>query len=147
MKAKKSVMQLETIRVDNFRLEWFLSALENELTPADYSVNVDFDLVPLDDTGQRYGVRLLLKVNERKASVPFKAKAEVLGTFRFLSEEIPEERKARYLLLNGLTMLYSFARGYLFAKLDSLPPDARLLPTVDILSVVERKAKRKVVKT
>ena len=142
MRAKKSVMQLETLRVDNIRLEWYLSALEDEknLDPAKYSVNLDFDVVPVDKEGKSYGIRFLIKVNERKKSVPFKAQAELHGTFRFLKDDLSEERKIRYLLLNGLSMLYSFARGYFFAKLDSLPPDARLLPTVDMLSVVERKA-------
>ncbi len=147
MRAKKSLMQLETIRVESNRVEWSLSALDNETGPVDYSVNIDFDLVSIDNKGRKYGIRLMLKVNERKESAPFKAKVELLGVFKFISEDISEERKIRFLLLNGLTMLYSFARGYLFAKLDSLPPDARLIPTVDILSIVERKAKRKKVKT
>jgi len=143
MKAKKSVMQLETLRVDNIRLEWYLDVLEDEksLDSTKYSMNLDFDVVPLGEEGKLYGIRFLIKVNERKKSVPFKAQAELHGTFRFMKDDLSEERKLRYLLLNGLSMLYSFVRGYLFAKLDSLPPDARLLPTVDILSVVERKTK------
>lgn len=142
MKAKKSVMQLETLRVDNIRLEWYLSALEDEksLNSTKYSVNLDFDVVPVDKEGKLYGIRFLIRINERKKSAPFKAQAEIHGTFRFLKDDLSEERKLRYLLLNGLSILYSFARGYFFAKLDSLPPDARVLPTVDILSVVERKA-------
>ncbi len=140
MKAKKSVMQLETVRVDNFRLEWSLSTLEDKFDPGDYTVNLDFNIAPLDESEQLYGIKLLLKVNERKTSTPFRAKTELYGTFRFTSEEISEERKARYLLLNGLSILYSFARGYFFAKLDSLPPDSRLLPTVNLLDLVEKKA-------
>ena len=142
MKAKTSVMQLETLRVDNIHLEWYLSSLEDEenLDPAKYSVNLDFDVGPVDREGKSYGIRFLIKVNERKKSAPFKARAELHGTFKFLKDDLSEERKLRYLLLNGLSMLYSFVRGYFFVKLDSLPPDARLLPTVDILSAVERKA-------
>ena len=144
MRPKKSVMQLETLRVDNIRLEWYLSALEDEknLDPTKYSISLDFDVARLDREGELYGIRFLAKVNERKKTAPFKVRTELYGTFKFTENHLSEERKYRYLLLNGLSMLYSFTRGYLFAKLDALPPDARLLPTVDILAVVEQKAKK-----
>lgn len=55
-------------------------------------------------------------------------------------EDVDESKKTQYLLYNGLSILYSFVRGYLFEKLDLLVPDHRIIPTVNLLDLIQKKA-------
>ncbi len=142
MKAKKSVLQLKSVNIEHLKIEWNLSTVK-EINPEDYIVDLDFDAFKVKDKKDTYLLKLSLKVNHsKKVNFAFKVSLSLSGIFTFL-EPVDEERKTQYLLHNGLSILYGFARGYLFSKLDPFHPDHRILPTINLLDIIRRKLKNK----
>ncbi|WP_461829531.1 hypothetical protein [Aquifex sp.] len=144
MKAKKSVLQLKSINIESEKIEVNLSEESiREINPEDYSVDLDFDVFKVKDKENIYLIKLFLKVNHsRKANYPFRAALNFSALFTFL-ETIEEEKRNQYILYNGLSILYGFARGYLFSKLDMLLPEHRIIPTVNLVDIIRKKMRAK----
>ncbi len=131
MKVKFSQLQLEDIQIKNFSLE------ENLEGQNRFKIDIDFDPVIVEtDNGKFDGLLVHIRINDRARNVKLKAKAEILAIFKF-TEELDEEKKARLLLYNGLSIVYGFVRGIIFQKCSYLPPKDRIIPSVNIAQLIE----------
>jgi len=144
MKVKKSVLQLKAVKINELHIDWNLQkeALKN-VNPEEYTVDIDFNIFGVKESEDAFIIELVVKINHsRKKNFPFRATLMLSSVFTF-TEPVEESKKPRYLLYNGLSILYSFIRGYLFAKLDLLLPNHRIIPTVDLLELIQKKMKAK----
>lgn len=146
MKLKKSPLQLKTVKIDSFHIDWDLENINvREINPQEYVVDLDFDIFSVqgkNTSNNLFLIELLIKINyskRKEKKFPFKAKLKLKALFDFI-EDVDESKKTQYLLYNGLSILYSFVRGYLFEKLDLLVPDHRIIPTVNLLDLIQKKA-------
>ncbi|MBK3332928.1 hypothetical protein GWK41_07590 [Persephonella atlantica] len=131
MKVKFSQLQLEDIQIKNFSLE------ENLEGQNRFKIDIDFDPVIVEtDNGKFDGLLVHIRINDRARNVKLKAKAEILAIFKF-TEELDEEKKARLLLYNGLSIVYGFVRGIIFQKCSYLLPKDRIIPSVNIAQLIE----------
>ncbi len=131
MKVKFSQLQLEDIQIKNFSLE------ENLEGQNRFKIDIDFDPVIVETDNEKFdGLLVNVKINDRARNVKLKAKVEILAIFKF-TEELDEEKKARLLLYNGLSIVYGFVRGIIFQKCSYLPPKDRIIPSVNIAQLIE----------
>ncbi len=131
MKVKFSQLQLEDIQIENFSLE------ENLEGQNRFKIDIDFDPVIVETDNEKFdGLLVNVKINDRARNVKLKAKAEILAVFKF-TEELNEEKKARLLLYNGLSIVYGFIRGIIFQKCSYLPLKDRIIPSVNIAQLIE----------
>ena len=140
MEATKSPLQLRLVDIPVFKLHYRIDKIKDfEKFKADYSVDLDFDVLETDKgEDELYMLRLRVWVNKNKRNAYFKIEMQIQGVFEFI-EKLGEEKRTRLLIFNGFSMLYSFVRGYIYAKLDGIPPDLRVLPTINLLKTLKKK--------
>ena len=137
MKAKLSPLQLKDIQIIKFSVE------ENLKGEKKFNIDIDFEPVKVNIDEKEYdGLVVFLKVNNRNRKVRLKVDTEVLAVFEF-DEGLSKEKKAQLLLYNGLSIIYGFLRGLIFQKSSYLKPTDRLLPSINLLDIIERKIKSK----
>jgi len=138
MKAKFSQLQLKDIQIKSFKLE------ENLEGQNRFNINIDFDPVLIKTEDKKLdGLLVSIKVNDRARKVKLKLETEVLAVFEFTTD-IDEEKKARMLLYNGLSIVYGFIRGLVFQKCSYLPPQDRILPSVNLAQLIEETIQKKI---
>ncbi len=130
MKATLSHLQVKEVVIKKCRIEENLTGIPKS------HLNLDFDLGITED-----GLHVIsLKLNYNKNTKKPVLKVDVEADFFFeIDPELPEERRARLLIYNGLSISYSFIRGLVFQKCCMLPPTMRILPTINLLPIIERK--------
>ncbi len=138
MKAKFSQLQLKDIQIKSFKLE------ENLEGQNRFNINIDFDPVLIKTEDKKLdGLLVSIKVNDRARKVKLKLETEVLAVFEFTTD-IDEEKKARMLLYNGLSIVYGFIRGLVFQKCSYLPPQDRILPSINLAQLIEETIQKKI---
>lgn len=138
MKAKFSQLQLKDIQIKSFKLE------ENLEGQNRFNINIDFDPVLIETEDKKLdGLLVSIKVNDRARKVKLKLETEVLAVFEFTTD-IDEEKKARMLLYNGLSIVYGFIRGLIFQKCSYLPPQDRILPSINLAQLIEETIQKKI---
>jgi preprotein translocase subunit SecB len=141
MKAKFSQLQLKDIQIETFKLE------ENLEGQNRFNINIDFDPVLIETENKKFdGLLVNIKINDRARKVKLKVETEVLAVFEF-SEDIDEEKKARMLLYNGLSIIYGFIRGLVFQKCSYLPPKDRIIPSINLAQLIEKTIQNKINQT
>jgi len=137
MKAKLSPLQLKDIQIEKFNLE------ENIKGEKKFNIDIDFEPVKVSIDDEEYdGLIVFLKINNRNRKVRLKVGTEVLAIFEF-NKSLSEEKKAQLLLYNGLSIIYGFLRGLIFQKCSYLKPTDRLLPSINLLDLIEEKIESK----
>ncbi|WP_297454930.1 hypothetical protein [Persephonella sp.] len=137
MKAKLSPLQLKDIQIIRLNLD------ENIKGEKKFNIDIDFEPVKVNIDEKEYeGLIFYLKVNNRNRKVRLKVDTEVLAIFEF-EEGLPPEKKAQLLLYNGLSIIYGFLRGLIFQKCSYLRPEDRLLPSINLLDIIDKKLKDK----
>jgi len=138
MKAKFSQLQLKDIQIKEFYIE------ENIKGQNRFNINIDFDPVLIETDKEKFdGLLVKIKINDRARNVKLKVKTEVLAIFEF-SDGLSEEKKARMLLYNGLSIVYGFLRGLIFQKCSYLPPKDRILPSINLAELIEKTIESKI---
>ena len=108
-----------------------------------FNIDIDFEPVKVNIDEKEYdGLVVFLKINNRNRKVRLKVDTEVLAVFE-LDKGLSKEKKAQLLLYNGLSMVYGFLRGLIFQKCSYLEPTDRLLPTINLLEIIEKKIESK----
>ncbi|WP_029523419.1 hypothetical protein [Persephonella sp. KM09-Lau-8] len=137
MKAKLSPLQLKDIQIIRLNLD------ENIKGEKKFNIDVDFEPVKVNIDEKEYeGLIFHLKVNNRSRKVRLKVDTEALAIFEF-EKGLPPEKKAQLLLYNGLSIIYGFLRGLIFQKCSYLRPEDRLLPSINLLDIIDKKLKDK----
>ncbi len=137
MKAQLSQLQLKDIQIKNFKLE------ENIQGQNRFNINIDFDPVIIETENNKFdGLLVDIKINDRARNVKLKVKTQLLAVFEF-TEKLEEEKKARMLLYNGLSIVYGFVRGLIFQKCSYLSPQDRIIPSINLAQLIEDTIKSK----
>ncbi len=137
MKAKLSQLLLKDISIIKLNIE------ENLDGERKFNIDIDFEPVKVNIDEKVYdGLVLFLKVNNRNRKVKLKVDIEVLSVFEF-NEDLSKEDKTRFLFYNGLSIIYGFLRGLIFQKCSYLKPSDRLLPSINLLEIIDKKVESK----
>ena len=142
MKTKISPLQLEMIFFEKEKLEINPQNCTDDYKPTDNSVvfEIGFGKAIADSVDYK-AIKFTLSVNKNKKNSPFKAELKGIALFSFLTEKqnsLNEEKIERMFIFNGSSMIFSFLRGYIFAKLGDLNPNCKILPTVNLLEVIKK---------
>ncbi len=138
MKAQLSQLQLKDIQIKNFKLE------ENLEGQSRFNINIDFDPVLIGTEDKEFdGLLVNIKINNRARKVKLKVETEILAVFEF-TDDLDEEKKARMLLYNGLSIIYGFVRGLIFQKCSYLPPQDRVIPSINLAKLIEDTIQNKI---
>lgn len=126
------------------RLEFFeLERVELQENPraqnANIVVDLDFQLIR-SKAEEKFGIKLFLVLNKNQKNPKIKGELECISFFGF-EDEMDESQKANFIKYQGFAMSYSLLRGVVFQKASSLPSTHRLLPTLNLKSIVEQKSK------
>jgi len=136
MKLKLStILQLKKVQVEYFKLEENIEGINKFL--------LDADFLPIKVEGERNegsykGITFTLKVNHRTKNPALKAEIRVHALFD-VDRKLNEEEQIKYILYNGLSIIYGIVRGMIFQACSVLPVSMRLLPTVDIANFIQLK--------
>ncbi|WP_456400468.1 hypothetical protein [Persephonella sp.] len=138
MKAQLSQLQLRDIQIKNFKLE------ENLEGQSRFNINIDFDPVLIGAEDKELdGLLVNIKINDRARKVKLKVETEILAVFE-LTDDLDEEKKARMLLYNGLSIVYGFVRGLIFQKCSYLLPQDRIIPSINLAQLIEDTIRNKI---
>jgi len=137
MKVKLSPLQLEFILFEKEKFEINLEYCSNQykLTDNTVSFEVDFGKVEIDSVSYK-GIKFSLVVNKSKKYSPFKVELRGIAMFSVEKGKEDNEKLERIFIFNGTSIVYSFLRGYVFAKLGTLPPNCRILPTLNLVNII-----------
>ena len=140
--TESSILQLKAIKVLNFRIE------ENIKGKKKFNLDGDFEVVGYKLENDVYkGIEFKLDINKGSKNAALKAHIEILTLFDVVDKEMSEEDKTRFILYNGLSIVYGIIRGMIYQACSTLPPDYRVLPAVNIKdfikSCIEEKLKEK----
>lgn len=135
MKLKTSILQLKKLQVEQFKLEENINGINKFI--------LDADFVPVEsaegDNNEKYrGFHFTLKVNDRAKNPALKSKIEIAVLFD-VDKNLPEEKQVNFILYNGLAILYGIIRGMIFQACSILPPNMRLLPSVNLADFINFK--------
>ncbi len=138
MKAKLSQLQLKDIQIKNMSIE------ENIKGQNRFNINIDFDPVIIETENNKFdGLLVDIKINDRARNVKLKVKTQLLAVFEFTGE-LNDEKKARMLLYNGLSIVYGFIRGLIFQKCSYLSPQDRIIPSINLAELIEDAIQNKI---
>ncbi|WP_025209563.1 hypothetical protein [Hippea sp. KM1] len=140
--TESSILQLKAIKVLNFRIE------ENIKGKKKFNLDGDFEVVGYKLENDVYkGIEFKLDINKGSKNAALKAHIEILALFNVVDKEMSEKDKTRFMLYNGLSIVYGIIRGMIYQACSALPPDYRVLPAVNIKdfikSCIEEKLKEK----
>ena len=139
MTAKPSPLQLKNIVILEERIGIFPQECQKKAIKVNVDFQVKFGEAEIEESKQKFpAISFLLKVNEKKKKVPFKAYINGIALFDI---DLNDEKNKRLLVINGTVLIFGFLRGYLFAKLNLLPNECRLLPAVNLIGVIEEALK------
>jgi len=142
MKMKISPLQLEMVFFEKEKLEINPQNCSNEYKPTDNSVvfEIDFGKAIVNSISYK-AIKFALSVNKNKKNSPLRAELKGIALFSFkdTNEDFSEEEKIeRMFIFNGTSIVFSFLRGYIFAKMGDLNPNCKILPTVNLLDVIKK---------
>ena len=139
MKLTESpILRLKTIKVLNFKIE------ENIKGENKFNLNGDFEGIVHRSKDKTYkGLEFKLDVNKGTKNAAIKAHLEILALFDIVNKELSEEEEAKFLLYNGLSIIYGIVRGMIYQACSVLPPDYRILPTVNMKDFIKNCIKEK----
>ncbi len=139
MTATISPLQLKNLLLLEERIGVFPEECKEDKVDLKIDFQVKFGEAELEEDKRTFpAISFLLKVNEKKKKAPFKAYIRGIALFDI---DLTEERNIRLLVINGTVLIFGFLRGYLFAKLNLLPNECRLLPAVNLMQVIEEALK------
>jgi preprotein translocase subunit SecB len=138
MKATLSPLQLKDIQIFKFKLEENIEGLNN------FSIDIDFKPVLVDvDEEKLNGLLVEIKINNKARNTKLKLETKLLAVFE-IDKNLDDERKARLLIYNGLSIVYGFIRGMVFQKCSYLSPQYRILPSINLADLIEKTIKEKI---
>ncbi len=139
--TESKILQLKTVEVATFKIE------ENIKGVKKFNLNGDFDLIVSSQNDKAYkGLKFKLNLNNKSQNAAIKAKVEIIALFD-VDRSLPEKEQDKYILYNGLSIIYGIVRGMIYQACSIVPPEFRLLPSVNIKEFVKDKIKEKIMAT
>ncbi len=135
-----TALQLKKIQVEKFKLEEDIKGSNKFILAADFD---PIELVNSKNDEKYSGLHFTLKVNDKSKNSALKCRIEITGIFD-VDKNLSKEKQVEFVLHNGLSILYGITRGMVFQACSVLPPNMRMLPTVNIAKLIELKMKKEV---
>jgi len=131
-----SVLQLKKIQINRFKIEENIEGINK------IRLYSDFDLIVWsekdDSDKQNKGIHFVLKVNEKVKNPALKCLIDLIVLFS-IDKNISEDQQIKFILYNGLSIVYGIVRGMVYQACSILPPSMRMLPTVDLNRLIKLK--------
>jgi len=131
--STSTILQLKEIQVEHFKLEENINGTNKFILDADFW---PIEFTARDGKKQYKGISFTLRVNYRTKNPALKAEVKIAAAFD-VDKDLSEEKQVKFILYNGLSILYGIIRGMIFQACSILPPSMRLLPTVNIADFVK----------
>ena len=131
-------LQLEESFFDTVRLEVVPEYVpDSEGRPQQHGVEIHLNLATLDDNPGMWRVTLDLTDKDVEGATPrYHFRLRIIGFFRWVDGERPEQDVAQVVAVNGASILYSSAREYLLLLSSRTPWGQINLPTMSFTDVV-----------
>jgi len=146
MTVKTSPLRLEDIILKKEKIESYPEREKELCSDKKFEPSVDFsvqfgeaEVVKKDKVRKYDAIVFSLKVNYKKKKAPFKADIE--GVALFFADTKDEIQRTKLIIYNGTVIIYGFLRGYLYSKVNLINSECRLIPAVDLRSVIEQAIK------
>jgi len=137
MTVKTSPLRLENIVITKEQIEVYPEYCMVEKFIPLVNFSVEFGKVKEGMHNRELdAIKFNLHVNRKKRKVPFKLSIEGIALFECDLEE--ETKKIKLLVYNGTVMIFGFLRGYVYAKLNILKPECRIIPSADIREIIKK---------
>ena len=133
-----TILQLKEIQVEHFKLEENINGVNKFILDADF---LPIEFTARDGKKQYRGISFILKVNHRTKNPALKAEIKIVAAFD-VDKNLSEEEQVKFILYNGLSILYGIIRGMIFQACSILPPSMRLLPTVNIIDFIKSRLQK-----
>ncbi|TCK05209.1 hypothetical protein [Phorcysia thermohydrogeniphila] len=133
MKAMLSPLQVKDVRFKKLKLEENPQGIKKDILDIDFEIGVA-------ENGW-YAILFKLKYNLRAKNPLIKADLEVVVFFE-IDKGVPEDKKEKLLLINGLVITYGLIRGVIYQMCSVIPPSQRILPSVNFLPLIKEKLKK-----
>jgi preprotein translocase subunit SecB len=138
MKVQLSPLQLKNILIEKERIEVYPKFCNSkEKIQHIISINIDFGKVLIENDNYFDAILFELEINKNKRKVPFKIYIKCVAVFEVNIND--EQKKEKFLVINGSVMIYGFLRGYLYEKLGILPSECRIIPSINLLNLLQQK--------
>jgi len=138
MKLKISTaLRLKKIQVKKFKLEENIEGNNKFILAADF---YPIELIDRTNDEKYRGIKFILKVNDKAKNSALKCTMEIVAIFD-IDKNLSEEKQVTFMLYNGLSILYGIARGMIFQACSILPPNMKMIPTVNIDDLIKSKLK------
>lgn len=127
-------VQLEFFRIVDIQL--------SELPDSEHSdIAVELDCSPIQTQSkerEQLGLEVELFINKRRRNVQIRGYIKSIAFFEF-EKDLSQNEKVHFLLGNGFAMIYSLLRGVVYQKVSTIHPDHRLLPTLNLTLIAQKK--------
>jgi preprotein translocase subunit SecB len=137
MKVQLSPLQLKNFFIKHEKIEIYSEFCKTEKNfQHTMSIDIDFGKALIENNNFD-AILFKLEINKNKKKTPFKISIECIAVFEINISD--EQQKEKFLIINGSVMVYGFLRGYLFGKLSVLPPECRIIPSINLLKLLQQK--------
>jgi hypothetical protein len=134
------ILQLEKFVTRKLSAEFVIPELKTDASPVmlKHSFGIDYQVGRREDDELRY--RLTLQVSLKAETAGWNIEGVLDGYF-LCPTEMPVPVREGAVRVNGGTILYGILRGQLSALTGTFPEHPFVLPTVNMLQIVEEKEK------
>ena len=123
-------MQVKDVEFRKLKLEENPNGIKKDI------LDIDFELGRAKNGWDV--VLFKLRYNIKAKNPLIRADLEVLVFFE-IDKKISEEKRKKLLLINGLVITYGLIRGVIYQMCSVIPPQLRILPSVNFLPLIAEK--------
>jgi preprotein translocase subunit SecB len=134
-------LQLDRYLVDDLVFKCNKTGVTKKDKPATPTIGIDFDVKENTKDKNKFLLDMVVDLNEGQELEKFETyqiHLHILGWFHFTAE-LDANAKAKMLSANASSMLYGVARTVVANLTGSLGPERYILPTLNLLAVLQAK--------
>jgi hypothetical protein len=139
MAKSKKILELVSFNMESINIQSFSKTSENEIK---YKLNFDYDIATNEKDVLLYRLKLTCKLQPVIPKTGYKIESAITGYFR-VPNDIDENKKMFLVCYNGGIILIGTLRGIIANATGSFPDGNFILPTIDMMKVIEKVEKQR----